>query len=101
MGRSRIGLLSTGRGGVVLPRESCHAPLFFNEQLMGSGIACRCKGTKEERKKNWEILQFKCNYSAFNGNRYTPSDYSAIHCTCCGNVWRTTSDIVYSLPRAK
>lgn len=56
---------------------------------MSSGIACKCTGTRKERMTNWEVLQYKCNYSIFNGNRYTPSDYSCCHCTSCGMVWRT------------
>lgn len=68
---------------------------------MSSGKACTCKGERAERMKNWEIWQYKCNYSAFSGYNYTPSDYSEIHCKACGYVWRTKSKYVNSLPIAR
>ena len=57
---------------------------------MSGGDACKC----EERKKpvgerKWVCLQYKCNFSAFNGYRYTPSDYSCVSCEACGALWRT------------
>lgn len=61
---------------------------------MSSGIACRCKGPKEERMKNWEVLQYMCNHSAFNGYHYTRSEYSFLHCTACHMVWRTKASYV-------
>jgi phosphoribosyl 1,2-cyclic phosphodiesterase len=64
---------------------------------MSSGTACKCKGPRAERMKNWEVTQFKCNHSAFNGYKQTPSAYSQIHCTVCGCWWRTKSRVVYSL----
>ena len=33
--------------------------------------------------------RYKCNYSAFNGYHYTPSDYSEVGCCACGDTWRT------------
>jgi hypothetical protein len=56
-------------------------------------IACAC----EERKKPvaeraWEYVNYKCNYSKFNGSRYTPSDYSLVHCKACGACWRTKAE---------
>lgn len=61
---------------------------------MSKGTACRCRGTREEKLKNWVIIQYKCNHSAFNGYKQTPSDYSCIRCMVCGSVWRTKSDYV-------
>lgn len=46
-----------------------------------------------------EILTYRGNYSAFNGYRFTPSDYSAVSCTRCGAVWRTNAGWVELLPR--
>lgn len=67
---------------------------------MSSGNACKCKGSRKEKMKNWRVLQRHCNHSAFNGYHYTPSDYSSIHCIGkgCPGSWRTKADYVYDLP---
>lgn len=44
--------------------------------------------------EHWRVLDRHCNYSRFNGGRYTPSDYSACKCMTCGAVWRTKADYV-------
>lgn len=44
------------------------------------------------------VLDFRCNHSAFNGYRWTPSDYSAIGCEACGSRWRTKAAYVDELP---
>lgn len=59
---------------------------------------CQCYGTRQERQQHWEIWIYRGNYSAFNGNRFTPSDYSQIVCTRCGSVWRTKAAYVNTLP---
>lgn len=41
------------------------------------------------RSEHIVVIDRLCNYSAFNGYRYTPSDYSAVLCTTCGASWRT------------
>lgn len=64
---------------------------------MSKGISCKCKGPRAERMKNWEVWTYKANYSLFNGGKRTPSDYSQIHCTCCGNFWRTKQPYVITL----
>lgn len=64
------------------------------------GVACSCTGTKADRRKNWLVLQYKCNYSAFSGGNLTPSEWSQVKCGCCGNVWRTKLPYIESLPRA-
>jgi predicted secreted protein len=64
---------------------------------MSGGKSCICKGTREEREKNWTVLQLKCNYSAFHGRKRTPSDYSAFRCAGCRMVWRSKSDYVYRI----
>lgn len=42
----------------------------------------------------------KGNRSAFNGYRWTPSDYSEVRCTVCGRSWRTKAKYVDALPDA-
>lgn len=59
---------------------------------MPSGYSCQC--SKPEKGKYWFILDYKCNYSAFNGYHYTPSDYSAMACAKCGSLWRTKANYV-------
>ncbi len=53
--------------------------------------------------KKIAVTQLKCNHSAFNGYRETPSDRSSVKCQekHCGNSWRTYSDEVYKLPEHK
>lgn len=67
---------------------------------MSGGVCCQC----DERKKPmtaraWVVLHYKCNYSAFNGYRYTPSKYSEVRCTVCGVRWRTTAAYVETLQK--
>ena len=47
-----------------------------------------------EHREHWEILQYRCNHSRFNGGHYTPSDYSQLRCSLCGRVWRTKAAYV-------
>lgn len=66
---------------------------------MSSGRSCSCKTTpKSERMKHWAVLQRNCNHSAFNGYKWTFSQYSSITCYKCKHVWRTKSDYVHTLP---
>jgi hypothetical protein len=62
---------------------------------MAVSFGCHC----EERKKpphmrRWVVLHRRCNYSAFNGYHYTPSDYSSVWCWACGAVGRTKAEYV-------
>lgn len=61
-----------------------------------SGCSCDVKNQDD-----WRVMQYKCNHSAFNGYRYTPSDYSSINCTKCGACWRTKAAYVGGLKHAK
>lgn len=62
---------------------------------MSSGPVCRCpESMKPLRARAWTVLDYRCNYSHFNGRRYTPSDYSAIQCKSCHAVWRTKAGYV-------
>lgn len=60
---------------------------------MSGGPVCTCG-----RRDAWRVLQYKCNYSAFNGYHRTPSDYSAVVCERdaggCGTIWRTKAAYV-------
>lgn len=62
------------------------------------GPRCGC-GSRE----HWRVAMYRCNYSAFNGYHYTPSDYSEIICERaeggCGARWRTKAKYVETLPR--
>lgn len=59
---------------------------------MSQGKSCRCP------RAGVVVLTRNANYSAFNGYHYTPSDYSAVMCTCCGACWRTKSAWVAKAP---
>ena len=61
-------------------------------------MSCECKGTTEEKRANWVVIDRECNYSWFNGKRYTPSDYSAVTCKKCMRYWRTKAKYVKTLP---
>jgi hypothetical protein len=62
---------------------------------MSGGVACRCE---PKTRAGWYVANYRCNYSTFNGNRRTPSDYSAVRCQTCGASWRTKAAYVESLP---
>lgn len=65
---------------------------------MSGGLACHCfEREKKVKDRNWAVIDRCCNYSAFNGCRRTPSNYSSIICYTCGNVWRTKADYVSQL----
>lgn len=66
---------------------------------MSAGHFCTCPKDREHtERKNWVVLQYKCNHSAFNGYHETSSDYSAVRCTRCGQGWRTKAAYVESIP---
>lgn len=43
------------------------------------------------------VVQRNGNESAFNGGRWTPSDYSSIRCLQTGKFWRTKGNYVGAL----
>jgi hypothetical protein len=53
-----------------------------------------------EHRASWVVVARNCNHSAFNGYRYTPSDYSGVKCLDCGRYWRTRAEYVIALPNA-
>ena len=62
---------------------------------MSGGLSCHCdERNKPIDDRNWRVIDRNCNYSKFNGSRYTPSEYSAIKCLTCGCWWRSRSKYV-------
>lgn len=55
---------------------------------------------EREHRTEWRVFQRKCNHSAFNGYRRTPSDYSTVQCQApgCGRTWRTKAAYVDEIP---
>ncbi len=48
------------------------------------------------------VTDYRCNYSAFNGYHFAPSDYSRVWCLRCGGTWRTKAAYVedaYNAPK--
>ena len=73
---------------------------------MAAGFSCGMKlystcmeRTKVVSERRWVVLQYKCNHSAFNGYRRTPSDYSTVKCLECGATGRTKAAYVGELVR--
>lgn len=73
------------------------------------GTSCSCSersapisipAGSNDRPRQWSIVQYKSNRSAFNGYHDTLSDYSAILCGVCGSIWRTKAAYVDDLPHA-
>jgi hypothetical protein len=46
------------------------------------------------REEHFVVLDRMCNYSAFNGYAWTPSDYSSVKCLTCGCYTRTKASWV-------
>lgn len=66
---------------------------------MSVSFRCHCpERRKPIAQRNWGISQRKCNYSAFSGYHYTPSDYSQVHCLSCLATGRTKAAFVDKLP---
>ena len=72
---------------------------------MSGGVACHCEERKKPvRERNWEVITYKCNHSAFNGYHRTSSDYSLVTCHSCGGYWRTKAafvDLLYGVQEAR
>lgn len=65
---------------------------------MSGGRSCKClERDKPFAKRAWRVLAYRCNHSAFNGYRRTPSQYSAVTCLACQASWRTKAGYVDSL----
>lgn len=62
---------------------------------MSQGTSCKCPESKKPvAERRWVVLQRNGNASAFNGYRWTYSDYSCLQCHICGVVWRTKAAYV-------
>jgi hypothetical protein len=59
-------------------------------------MACQ----EPDHKAHWHVTQRKCNFSAFNGYRYSRSDYSQVRCPIDGKTWRSKGAYVDELPDA-
>jgi hypothetical protein len=68
---------------------------------MSGGPVCH-----EHGREHWVVIHYRHNHSAFNGYRWTPSDYSAVTCDGprpessdgkCGTWWRTKARYVEEL----
>jgi hypothetical protein len=77
---------------------------------MSGGVPCRCNERREpiavpaganRPGRLWRVVDYKCNYSAFNGYHRTGSDYSSVRCIRCGAIWRTTAGYVEALAPIK
>lgn len=64
---------------------------------MSGGEVCQ---NRKGHQDLWKVTVRKANYSAFNGGRRTPSDYSEVHCPACPRAWRTKAAYVDRLPDA-
>ena len=65
---------------------------------MSGGWACGCpEWDRPLNKRRWVVVHRKCNFSAFNGYRRTPSDYSRLQCRGCRRTWRTKARYVDQL----
>jgi hypothetical protein len=59
-----------------------------------AGTACKEKA----HRATWRVITRNASYSAFNGGRRTPSDYSQLTCLTCGVAWRSKAGYVRDLP---
>lgn len=57
---------------------------------MSGGSKCKCNNPE------WEVVQYKCNYSYFQypKGEYHDSDYSLLRCKNCDAYWRTKAEYV-------
>lgn len=68
---------------------------------MSGGTVCQCPESKKPlADRAWRVTARRCNYSAFNGYHWTPSDYSEVRCSACRVSWRTKAAYVDKLPDA-
>ena len=68
---------------------------------MSGGNVCSCLERQNPiGERRWRVTARRCNYSAFNGYRWTPSDYSEVRCSVCRSFWRTKAQYVDKLQDA-
>ena len=69
---------------------------------MSVSFGCHCSERKKPvSERNWVVIVRKGNYSAFNGYRFTPSEYSEVYCRSSGALGRTRAKYVDELPDGK
>lgn len=56
-----------------------------------------CRNTTHRDDGQWIVIHRRCNYSAFNGYKRTPSAYSLVGCKECSKLWRTKAKYVWRL----
>ena len=62
---------------------------------MSVSFGCHCKErSKPVAERDWRVTKRNHNNSAFNGYRYTPSDYSSVVCLICNEQGRTKAAYV-------
>jgi hypothetical protein len=63
---------------------------------------CTCGKNRKKDHSRLAVIrsQRKCHYSAFNGHKWTPSNYSTVVCLMpgCNGMWRSKADYVDDLP---
>lgn len=67
---------------------------------MAVSFSCKCGERKKPiKERNWEVTKYRCNYSAFSGYHYTPSEYSTVVCHApgCSACGRTKAKFVDEL----
>lgn len=69
---------------------------------MAVSFGCHCpERRKPVKDRAWVVVARRCNYSAFNGWRYTPSDWSEVFCKGCHALGRTRASYVEDLPNGE
>lgn len=67
---------------------------------MAKSFSCKCaERTKPVVERNWVVIDFMGNYSAFNGYRWQYSAYSLVECLTCKSIGRTKANYVILLKR--
>jgi len=65
---------------------------------MSVSFGCHCvERAKPVKERQWLVWTYKSHHSAFNGYRWTSSDYSLVQCTHCGAFGRTKAAYVSQL----
>ncbi len=59
---------------------------------------CTCTGTRDQRMRNWYVVDRNVNHSAFNGYRPQYSKYSTVRCRNCNMCVRSKGRYVGTLP---
>ena len=62
---------------------------------MSVSFGCHCpERDKPATKRRWVVVRRRCNFSAFNGYKWRPSEYSLLHCRACKATGRTKARYV-------